>query len=59
MTNGLFSDIFVQAEIDYRRDRALAETHHAVRRQRTSHHRHWPLTRSTARPALHAQGCVD
>jgi hypothetical protein len=58
MTNGLFSDMFVQAEIDYRRDRALSDTHPAPRTERTRAHRRWHFSRST-RPVLRAQGCVE
>jgi hypothetical protein len=49
MTNGLYSDLFVQAEIDYRRDRALGGSHHHQRPQRERHHVPWRRSTSVAR----------
>jgi hypothetical protein len=53
MTNGLFNDIFVQAEIDYRHDRAVTGSHRSTRPYRSRHHVRWPRHGETAR--RHAQ----
>jgi hypothetical protein len=58
MTNGLFSDMFVQAEVDYRRDRAITDVHPKPRPQRSRHHR-WSRARGTARPSISVHGPVD
>jgi hypothetical protein len=59
MTNGLFSDLFVQAELDYRRDRAISETHPRLQAQRNRHTRRWPLNRGSTRPSSRSHGLVE
>jgi hypothetical protein len=55
MTNGLFNDIFVQAEVDYRRDRALAGSREHRIPGRARHHAPWRRTTTTTARHSHSR----
>ena len=57
MTNGLFNDIFVQAEIDYRHDRAVRGSRRPLRPAR-AHHSGWSRHSETARPGRQSRQVV-
>ncbi len=58
MYQGLHSDLFMQAEIDYRHQRLMADFHPRHRPVRAHHHLPWPLHRDPVRHRRHQQPVV-
>jgi hypothetical protein len=55
MYQGLHSDLFLQAEVDYRLQRAMAEVHPKGRTVRAQRHLPWRLHRNPSHRRPHSQ----
>jgi hypothetical protein len=59
MYQGLHSDIFLQAEVDYRHQRLVGEFKPKSRSQAAQHHLPWPLHRDASHHRRHPKPVVS
>jgi hypothetical protein len=59
MYQGLQGDLFLQAEIDYRHQRAMGELRAKRRPRDARHHLGWPLYRDPSHQRRHHQPVVS